>query len=277
MDKIKKHKNKIIFGILACVILAVSFFWGGNVSDKKEKTLENSPKNTVTQEYDKNKSDKKDDVKEKAEKKVFKDENLEKGNKKNEKVNNKTEEKQIEDKKEDLGEENKNSINKDEEKVLNNKIMEEPKEEKTEKEEKLTCTLSVSCGTILNDISRLAKEKQSLVPADGIIYREKEVVFHEGESVFNVLLRELKQNKIHLEFVNVPVFKSAYIEGIGNLYEFDCGDLSGWMYKVNGEFPNYGCSQYKVKKGDKIEWVYTCDLGKDVGGEYSAKNGNISQ
>ena len=43
----------------------------------------------------------------------------------------------------------------------------------------------------------------------------------------------------------------------------------GWMYKVNGWFPNYGCSRYQLKEGDTIEWVYTCDLGVDVGGFYS--------
>ena len=32
-------------------------------------------------------------------------------------------------------------------------------------------------------------------------------------------------------------------------------------------------SQYQLKAGDKVEWVYTCDWGKDVGGENSARNG----
>ena len=45
------------------------------------------------------------------------------------------------------------------------------------------------------------------------------------------------------------------------------------MYKVNGWFPNYGCSRYQLKSGDKVEWVYACDLGVDVGGNYSARNG----
>ena len=67
-----------------------------------------------------------------------------------------------------------------------------------------------------------------------------------------------------------------YIEGIHNLYEFDCGDLSGWMYKVNGWFPNYGCSRYQLKQGDVIEWVYTCDLGKDVGGGNAVGQGAAS-
>lgn len=132
----------------------------------------------------------------------------------------------------------------------------------------MTCTLSVSCATILDNMKDLDKEKIELVPEDGVIFKATEVTFYEGESVFNVLQREMKKNKIHMEFVNTPLYNSAYIEGINNLYEFDCGELSGWMYKVNGWFPNYGCSRYQLKEGDVIEWVYTCDLGRDVGEQY---------
>jgi hypothetical protein len=133
-----------------------------------------------------------------------------------------------------------------------------------------TCTLSVRCDTILKNISWLDPEKTELVPGDGVIFPERTVSFYEGESVFHVLLREMKKNKIHMEFKNTPIYNSAYIEGIHNLYEFDCGELSGWMYQVNGWFPNYGCSRYRLKQGDRIEWVYTCDLGVDVGGYYAA-------
>ena len=46
----------------------------------------------------------------------------------------------------------------------------------------------------------------------------------------------------------------------------DCGNESGWMYKVNGWFPNYGCSKYMLEDGDTIVWCYTCNgLGADVG------------
>ncbi len=44
------------------------------------------------------------------------------------------------------------------------------------------------------------------------------------------------------------MYNSYYVEGIGNLYEFDCGKESGWMYKVNGRFPNYGCSSYTPER-----------------------------
>ena len=132
-----------------------------------------------------------------------------------------------------------------------------------------TCTLSVRCNTILDNIDWLDPEKVELVPEDGVIFPATTVTFYEGESVFNVLQREMRKAGIHMEFEDTPMYNSAYIEGINNLYEFDCGELSGWMYKVNGWFPNYGCSRYQLKEGDTIEWVYTCDLGVDVGGFYS--------
>ena len=132
-----------------------------------------------------------------------------------------------------------------------------------------TCTISVRCDTILDNIDWLDKEKVELVPEDGVIFPAAEVTFYEGESVFNVLQREMKKARIHMEFSSVPMYNSVYIEGINNLYEFDCGELSGWMYKVNSWFPNYGCSRYLLKDGDVVEWVYTCDLGVDVGGFYA--------
>ncbi len=144
----------------------------------------------------------------------------------------------------------------------------EPQDVEVKNVEK-TCTLSVSCVSILDNIDWLDPDKVELIPEDGVILLKSEVVFYEGESVFNVLQREMKVNKIHMEFVNTPIYNSAYIEGIHNLYEFDCGELSGWMFKVNDWFPNYGCSRYQVHEGDVIEWVYTCDLGVDVGGHYA--------
>lgn len=129
-------------------------------------------------------------------------------------------------------------------------------------------TISISCASINNNIADLDPAKTGLVPSDGWLLKAVKVEFNEGESVFNVLQRVCKQNKIHMEFMNTPVYNSAYIEGIGNLYEFDCGPLSGWMYSVNDWYPNYGCSRYELKPGDVICWRYTCDLGSDIGGGY---------
>ena len=130
----------------------------------------------------------------------------------------------------------------------------------------LTCTISISCATILNNMDKCDESKRGLVPADGVILPAVTVTFSQGESVFDVLQRVCKERKIPMEFSWTPMYNSAYIEGIYNLYEFDVGDGSGWMYKVNDWFPNYGCSRYELQDGDTVRWVYTCDLGKDVGG-----------
>ena len=140
-----------------------------------------------------------------------------------------------------------------------------------------TCTLSIRCDTILNNISYLDSEKHELVPPDGVIFPETEVAFYEGESVFDVFRREVKNAGIHMEYVNTPIYNSAYVEGINNLYEFDVGEVSGWVYKVNGWIPNYGCSRYQLKAGDVIEWVYTCDLGRDVGSLFPGSFGQAEE
>ena len=133
-----------------------------------------------------------------------------------------------------------------------------------------SCTVSISCATILDNTDQLKAAKADYVPTDGVILPETELSFTEGETAFDLLQRVCRDNGIAMESSWSPLYKSAYIEGIGNLYEFDCGELSGWMYSVNGAFPNYGCSKYLLQDGDVICWVYTCDLGEDVGGGYAA-------
>lgn len=147
----------------------------------------------------------------------------------------------------------------------------EPDDTEVDTQKTYTCTFSIEYTTILNNLSSLNPDKLGLISSDGIILEEIEVEFFDGESVFDVLQRVCQENEIHLESEWTPIYNSAYIEGIGNLYEKDCGELSGWQYRVNGWYPNYGCSRYQLKDGDVVEWRYTCDLGKDVGEEWMEK------
>ena len=139
--------------------------------------------------------------------------------------------------------------------------------ENQEKGKAITVTFSIECSTILNNLSQLDPDKLEMVPSGGVILPATTVSCYEGESVFEVLQRVCRDNGIHMESSWTPIYNSAYIEGIHNLYEFDCGSLSGWMYRVNGWYPNYGCSRYVLADGDIVEWRYTCDLGYDVGGK----------
>lgn len=136
---------------------------------------------------------------------------------------------------------------------------------KEETDEILHCTIEIRCDTVA-DTSKLENQAVApYVPADGVILATTTVEFTSGESVFDVLKSVTRQKDIQMEFREDPLYSGAYIEGINYLYEFDGGSLSGWMYKVNGQFPNYGCASYYLADGDEIVWMYTCDLGRDVG------------
>ena len=135
-----------------------------------------------------------------------------------------------------------------------------------------TVIISIRCGTVLDNYDDLdpALKSEEFVPADGGILPPTEYVLRPGDTVFDILDRAVRYNRIQMEYMGADKnsYGSVYIQGIHYLYEFSCGPLSGWMYRVDGEFPNFGCSKYRLKDGQVIEWVYTCDLGKDVGCEW---------
>lgn len=132
---------------------------------------------------------------------------------------------------------------------------------------KLTCTLEIRCDTLLENLDKLTDGKAALVPEDGTLLPVTEMEFTGGNSVFDVFRQTLKNQKIHFEYVDASAYDSVYIEGIGNLYEFDCGPQSGWMYSVNGTYPGLGCSGYTLADGDVIVFSYTLNLGADLGAE----------
>lgn len=144
-------------------------------------------------------------------------------------------------------------------------------------EDSQTVTLSVSCETILENYDELSEsvKKAGVVPQNGVILPEGEYVLCSGDTVFDILDRALKYNKIHFDYTGggQNTLDTVYIRGINNIYEYDCGSLSGWMYSVNGEFSQKDCSDYVLSDGDRIDWVYTCDLGRDVGDSYYSERG----
>ena len=133
---------------------------------------------------------------------------------------------------------------------------------------KLTCTLEIRCDTLLGNLDKMQAEKAALVPEDGVMLEVTKVEFSAGDSVFDVFRKVLREEKIHFEYVDASMYDSVYIEGIGNIYEFDCGPQSGWMFSVNEVYPGLGCSAYTVADGDAIVFNYTCDLGADLGADY---------
>lgn len=144
-----------------------------------------------------------------------------------------------------------------------------------------TCTLRIECATILDNTKKLKAGKAAFVPKGGLILKDTAVPVEAGDTAFDVLRRACethpcedncqfcqKAGGIQLEYTFTPVFETYYIEGIHQLYEKDCGAMSGWMFSVNGRFPEEGASSVSVAAGDKIVFCYTCDMGDDVGNHY---------
>ena len=121
-----------------------------------------------------------------------------------------------------------------------------------------TCTISIRCKSILKNMDKLKEGKNRYVPSNGIILATSSVEFRDGETAYDVTKRACSATGIQIEASYSPVYSSYYVEGINHLYEFDCGEMSGWLYRVNGWTPNYGCSEHKLKNGDSIVWEYTC-------------------
>ena len=138
------------------------------------------------------------------------------------------------------------------------------------------CTLTISCRTLLNNTDSLTDAKKGFVPANGVILENTKVIIEENDTVFDIIKRACKENvcsdsckyctagAIQFEYTYTPAFGNYYIEGIHQLYEKDAGALSGWMYSVNGVFPNKGISTYEVSENDSIAVLFTCDMGEDI-------------
>lgn len=120
-----------------------------------------------------------------------------------------------------------------------------------------TVTLTIRCD------AAIVQAAAAHLPADGVILPATELPIAPGDTVFTVLTEAAQAFGIHLESSGSAGMR--YLRGIANLYEFSCGDLSGWMYVVNGTAPSVGCDQYALTDGDAILWAYSLDMGGDLG------------
>lgn len=147
-------------------------------------------------------------------------------------------------------------------------------------EMKKYCTVRIKCNTIYDNLSKLKSGKKDFLPSNGVILNNVKVELNGGESAFDVIKKACeenvctdnckycKANGVQIEYTYTPAFNNYYIEGIHQIYEKDCGTQSGWMYSVNGVFPDVGTSSYTVSSGDVVVLSFTCNMGEDIGNTY---------
>ena len=121
-----------------------------------------------------------------------------------------------------------------------------------------TVTLEIRCDTVLDKLD----DSHTYIPKDGVILKTTTFDLGEGQTVYDILTEAAQTYKIQLDASGGIGMK--YVSGMNYMYEFDFGELSGWTYHVNGKEASVGCDQFVLKDGDVIEWLYTCELGKDL-------------
>ena len=133
-------------------------------------------------------------------------------------------------------------------------------EEITSSADTITVTMSIDCKTVAG------RGDEKITPSDGIILEKTEFTLPEGSTAYDCLIYASKKYKIQIEDSSKMLndHRSAYIAGINYLFEFDYGEMSGWMFSVNGSFGDVGCGEYTLSEGDNIEWRYTTNIGDDL-------------
>lgn len=125
------------------------------------------------------------------------------------------------------------------------------KDEKITSEKTGTVTLSINCEKLVGKTDLSACE-------DGVILSPTTFAIYENDTVYDLLVRAAKEKHIRLDL------RGGYVAGIESVYELKFGELSGWIYHVNGIEAKYGCREYRLSDGDVVEWLYTLELGKDL-------------
>jgi hypothetical protein len=95
-----------------------------------------------------------------------------------------------------------------------------------------------------------------------VYYDSRRLEILDDETAFTLLQR----TGLDIQYSGHPEYAGYYVKKINGFGEFDDGNKSGWMYSVNSVFPNYSSSLYYLENGDTVRWLYTRDVGQDVGG-----------
>ncbi len=91
-------------------------------------------------------------------------------------------------------------------------------------------------------------------PNDIIILDSTTVPITEGDSVYTVLEKTLKEKGIPLTTTGSK--NNIYVSGIDKYFEFDFGPNSGFVYTVDNNSPSYSSSKYLLKGYENVTWRY---------------------
>lgn len=125
----------------------------------------------------------------------------------------------------------------------------------------ITVTVLAECSAALDNMGSIDERVNTadVIPADGVVIAYCEVPLPEGATAFEALTLAARQQQVRVD--GSGTVYGVYVSAIGHIAEFGFGDMSGWLYSVNGEYPEVSCGEYRLHDGDAVEFHYTCGYG----------------
>ena len=117
--------------------------------------------------------------------------------------------------------------------------------------EMIKVKVAISCES-LKDVD---EELMNKVSDNGVILKETEIEIEKGQNALDAL------KAVGKDYSET----GGMIVEINGLNGGDAGDMSGWLFKHNGEFPPMAAGDLELKNGDKVEFVFSTNGGEDVG------------
>lgn len=120
----------------------------------------------------------------------------------------------------------------------------------------------------------------------GVLISPTKVPYETGDTISKVTVRLLDaldidythtgsvENAFYLSAIKD--FKLSDSTTVDSFGEFDSGAGSGWMITLNNWFVNRSTAEFAVEDGDYIKWQNTCQLGADIGCDWSKPSAKIT-
>lgn len=113
----------------------------------------------------------------------------------------------------------------------------------------ISCTVEIEYSKALKYIDEPEDE-------NGVMLSTYSVTLENGATAYDALSKACSENGISIN--QKSTMYGTYIAGINGINEKDYGSGSGWLYSVNGTYPQKACSSYTLSSGDRIAFRYTC-------------------
>ena len=124
-----------------------------------------------------------------------------------------------------------------------------------------TTTETMRVSFAATDVKQVPQATLKIKGLKGQQLKTRNVILEPNDTAYSVLVKAVGKPRVKARNTQ----GQTYVTAIQGLKELDHGEGSGWMYSVNGTYPTQYAGEFTLKDGDRMEWSYTENYGKDLG------------